>query len=218
MRVALINMSPKLIMKKTVLPASHQLLQIAKRYLRRNHVHDMSELHFKNGAPGEADILELFRCDVWLFAFPIYSGGIPAHMMQMLEQIRDISDMFMERGIPDGMEKPVRVYAMANGGLYDGSEAEPAFEILEHWCEECGFSWGAGLGIGGGPSFSYPHVLGYLSRKQHRFYHEITSFSAAIAGEEQAASAYTSPSVTKLNYVRKINSLIRRKSRDEKRQ
>ena len=55
MKAALINGSPKVNVDGSDSSVSYEMLQIAKRYLRRRHVHNMEEFHIKTGILGEKD-------------------------------------------------------------------------------------------------------------------------------------------------------------------
>ena len=42
------------------------------------------------------------------------------------------------------------IYGIVNCGFYEGVQAEYAIDVLQNWCVKTGFTWGAGVGIGGG--------------------------------------------------------------------
>ncbi|GEM_PF-1968769 len=213
MKTAMINASPKLVMQNTLPSASHSLIQIVKRSLRRNHIHDIEDFHIKTGKVPNDEMRELLNCETWILSFPIYSGGIPAHLMQFLESVRNLSTSFPEKGRPTDAEHPIRVYALANGGLYDGNEAQVSFEILEHWCRECGFVWGSGLGVGGGPTFSSAHNVGDRFRLRRSFSRSLLSFSMAVSRQTSAGNFYCSPNIRKGAYVIRMNRLAKRLGR-----
>lgn len=209
-KTAMINASPKLVIDRDSPSASRTLLRFTKRALHKVKIHDMTDYHIKTGQMPMDEIKELLTCETWIFSFPIYSGGIPAHLMQFLTMIRNLSTAFPEEGIPTGAEQPVRIYAIANGGLYDGHEAEISFEMMEHWCEECGFIWGGGLGVGGGPVFGIAHSPGDRFRVRRSFGHALMLFAHAVAEKRPAQNYYSSPDIRKGSYVVRINRIVKR--------
>ena len=42
------------------------------------------------------------------------------------------------------------IYGIVNCGFYEGVQAEYAINVLQNRCAKSGFTWGAGVGIGGG--------------------------------------------------------------------
>lgn len=209
-KTAMINASPKLMIDKNVPSASYVLLRLAKHALRRVKIHDIADYHIKTGKMPVDEMKELLTCETWIFSFPIYSGGIPAHLMQFMVMIRNLSSAFPEKGTPTGAEHPVRIYAIANGELYDGHEAEVPFEIMKHWCDECGFIWGGGLGVGGGPVFGIAHSLGDRLRVRRSFGHMLSTFAHAVARHSQIENLYSSPDIRKGKYVIRMNRIAKK--------
>ncbi len=210
MRTVMINASPKLVMKKNGSSASHALIQFAKRALRRERIHDIIDYHIKPGQLPRDEVKPLLECETWIISFPIYMGGIPSHLLKFMTEIQSLSTSFIEKGTPSGLSEPIRIYAIANGALYNGDEAEAAFEMLEHWCRECGFIWGSGLGVGGGPIFSVAHSVGDLLRIRGSFSKALASFAEAAAGKRSAGNFYCTPSISKGRYVIRMNRLQRK--------
>ena len=95
MKAALINGSPKVNVDGSDSSVSYEMLQIAKRYLRRRHVHNMEEFHIKTGILGEKEMQRLMECDVWLFSFPVYSSGVPSHLLSVLMEIEKYNDPYL---------------------------------------------------------------------------------------------------------------------------
>ncbi len=215
-RTVMINASPKLVIRKSVPSASHALIQIAKKYLRRERIHDITDYHIKTGEMPKDDIKTLFTCEVWLISFPIYFGALPSHLMRFMDDIRLLSTSFLKPGTPSGLEHPIKVYAIANGGLYDGSEAQTAFEMLQYWCEECGFIWGSGLGVGGGPTFGVAHTVGDLFRLHSSFSRALTSFSQSVARQQSSGNFYCTPAIGKKHYVVRMNRLYKKMKKVQK--
>ena len=142
MKCALINGSPKLVMQKADPSASHIILQDFKKCLRREQIHNTEDFHIKTAVLTEEEIKDLFNCDSWVFSFPIYARGIPSHLLYFMTALE-------ARGIK--ADHTIRVYAIANGARYEGSEAYPLLRMMQQWCALCGLSWSGGIGVGGGP-------------------------------------------------------------------
>ncbi len=210
MKTVMINASPKRVMKHSAPSASYELIQITRRSLRKEKVHDLIDYHIKPGKLPRDEVKPLLECETWIISFPIYFGGLPANLLKFMTEIQSLSTSFIEKGTPSGLSSPIRVYAVANGELYDGREAEAAFEMLEHWCEECGFIWGSGLGVGGGPIFGVAHTFGDLFRIDRSFSRAMTSFSMAVAKKKSAGNFYCTPSINKARYVLRMNRLKRK--------
>lgn len=209
-RTVMINASPKLVMKKSVSSASHALIQAAKRALRREKIHDIIDYHIKPGQLPRDEVKPLLECEMWVISFPIYMGGIPSHLLKFMTDVQALSTSFLEPGTPSGLSGPIRVYAIANGALYEGREAEASFEILENWCRECGFIYGSGLGVGGGPTFGVAHTVGDLFRIRRSFSRALTSFAMAAANQKSAGNFYCTPGIGKSRYVIRMNRLQRK--------
>jgi len=135
MKIALINGSPK-----AQNSASELLLDMLKEYLPgeevKEYVSNKVEL-------SEKTIMELLQEEVLVFAFPLYIDSIPSHLLRCLEQVeRTIKETQKETG--------QMVYTIVNNGFFDGKQNVPAIECIKNWCSRCGFSFGQGIGIGGG--------------------------------------------------------------------
>ncbi len=87
------------------------------------------------------DVIEtLAECEVWVFFYPTYVDGAPGHLISCFTEIEKNKDKFGEKYI----------YAVSNCGFYDGKQCEWALEIARHWSRRCGFTFGGGIGVGGG--------------------------------------------------------------------
>jgi len=169
MRIAMINASPKLMIRKQDTSASYVLLQDLRRQLRREHIHDFEDFHVKTGNLDQETFDALLKCDVWVFSFPIYAGGLPSHLLSFLTELdRKMAGLSPEEKVraageraedPDGgsaadsvgpsvggtapgaaddsRSGDILVYAIGNGGLFEGNEAYPAFRMIALWCGAC---------------------------------------------------------------------------------
>ena len=212
MKAALINGSPKVNVDGSDSSVSHEMLQIAKRYLRRRHVHNMEEFHIKTGILGEKEMQRLMECDVWLFSFPVYASGVPSHLLSVLMEIEKY--LLKLRSRRDYEEKLIHIYAIANGGLYEGPEARFALEVIEHWCVECGLLWGSAIGLGGSPAITRPSILPFGIRRWRSLGRAMNAFSLSIASGMSTGFFYCSPDIPKKAYVNGLNRYYRRKRRE----
>lgn len=209
-KIAMINASPKVVLHRTDDSVSYRMLLWVWHSLKRERGIEFQYFHLKIGNVSNEDYKDLLTCDTWILAFPIYTGALPAHMMMFMQRIRNLATQFPEKGTPTGMTKPIRVYAVANGSLYEGNEAENAFDMLAFWCDECGFQWGNGLGVGGGPIFSVPNPFNRF-RVHRSFARCLSDFTAAVRLRKSAGNVYCSPDISKKSYVLRMNRILRRK-------
>lgn len=133
MRIALINGSPKV--KRS---ASGELLEDLRCCISGRA--EIVELGLHSTVVPEEGSEELQDTDAWVFAFPLYVDGIPAHLLSCLMQLEQ--EQVKKREIP--------VYGIVNCGFYEGIQAEYALKLLQNWCVKAGFIWGGGIGVGGG--------------------------------------------------------------------
>ncbi len=96
-------------------------------------------------------------CDVLVLAFPLYVDGIPSHLLQVMERMEH-SHCIREH---------TPVYAIVNGGFYEGEQCDLALEMANHWCRRCNAKWGGGLGFGGGGGLAMMDMapMGYGPKK-----------------------------------------------------
>jgi hypothetical protein len=201
MKIAMINCSPKLIMQKEEPCASHTILMDAKKYFRRFHVHDMEDIHIKTSSITNEEIELLFSCDTWIFSFPIYAGGIPAHLLRFMTTVEEKAASSKRTGYS--------ICAIANGGLYEGNEALPALSMFRIWSEKCGFRWCGGIGIGGGWIYADTRRA-YLNIAHKRTYaRKLSSFCEAIAEGHASLSTFCSPDMPKKRFTLYMNRRLR---------
>ena len=135
MRIALINGSPKVSNS-----SSGVLLTDIKRFLITSSKTEIKEINLHNTVVPKEALGDLKNTDVWIFACPLYADGIPAHLLSCLVQLEET----------DWQDHQVRIYGIVNCGFYEGIQAEYALNILQNWCTKTGFTWGGGIGVGGG--------------------------------------------------------------------
>jgi multimeric flavodoxin WrbA len=134
MKIAFINGSPK-----TKGSASACILKDLKLFLNNNII---SEYNFNKKKLTLKQMEELARCDILVFAFPLYVDGIPSHLLNCLIQL--------EKFFIEIEQKEIIVYCLVNCGFYEGHQNKLAIEIMENWCKKSGIKWGQGIGIGAG--------------------------------------------------------------------
>ncbi len=88
------------------------------------------------------EIDQISECNVLVFAFPIYVGGIPSHLLNCLIQL--------ESFLSNTKEKDIIVYSIVNCGFYEGHQTAIVIEMMKNWCIKAGIHWGQGLGVGAG--------------------------------------------------------------------
>ena len=135
MRIALINGSPKVSNS-----ASGVLLTDLKSFLINSSKTEIKEINLHTTVVSKEALEILKNTDVWIFACPLYVDGIPAHLLSCLVQLEET----------DWQDRQVQIYGIVNCGFYEGIQAEFALNILQNWCTKTGFTWGGGIGVGGG--------------------------------------------------------------------
>ena len=201
MRIAMINASPRLLVRKNDVSASYVILQDMRRQLRREHVHDFEDFHIKTASLGEADIKRLMTCDVWLLSFPVFAGALPSHLLTFMTKVEELLQKM------DHAE--IQVYAVGNGALFEGSVSYPAFRMIGVWCQRCGLSWCGGLGVGGGPTHLVPSV-GQIALGHRRSYNRrLGDFAEAVAKRIPTLNTSCSPDMSRKGYVVRRNRRYR---------
>ena len=133
MKIVLINGSPKV--KGST---SEALTSAVKDCLSPKA--DIIEIGFHAPTLPQDAINQMCDADAWVFLYPLYVDGIPGHLLSCLVQLEQAHLTNTD----------LRIYGIVNCGFYEGIQAEYAIDILQNWCKKSGFTWGAGVGIGGG--------------------------------------------------------------------
>ncbi|MGX8703696.1 MAG: NAD(P)H-dependent oxidoreductase [bacterium] len=202
MKAALINGSPRVGINHEDVSASQTLLTMSKRYLRKNHVHDYEELHIKTGELTSNVLETLMACDLWILAFPIYCGGIPAHLLRFLQAIEEA---VQKSGSPD-----ILVAAMATGNLYEGENCGPALSMMENWARALGLRFTAGLGVGGGPVLAlHGPYAGF--RHWRSLGRAMTQFAESASGYEPPHMIFCSPNMRRRTMLIRLSRILKRK-------
>ena len=101
---------------------------------------DIIEIGFHTPILPQEAIDQMRDADAWVFLYPLYVDGIPGHLLSCLVQLEQAHLANAD----------LRIYGIVNCGFYEGVQAEYAIDVLKNWCAKSGFTWGAGVGIGGG--------------------------------------------------------------------
>lgn len=84
----------------------------------------------------------LYGADILMFVFPLYVDIFPANLLYCVRDMESDKDRFINGSA-------VKVYAFVNCGLYEGSQASLAIDVLRNWTFRMGFSFGMAAGFGG---------------------------------------------------------------------
>lgn len=133
MTVVLINGSPKINNS-----ASGILLEDLRKFFPKEV--QITEAGMHKECISKEVLRRLEHADVWVFAFPLYVDGIPAHLLSCLVQLEKSHVKDRKRCIS----------GIVNCGFYEGIQAETGLSILENWSIKAGYIWGGGIGVGGG--------------------------------------------------------------------
>ncbi|WP_310603674.1 hypothetical protein [Anaerosporobacter sp.] len=173
MKIALINASPK-----KVESASSTILNDLKSVLPSEYSIEDFSIH--SPYMTEEEIKELSDYSVWVFAFPLYVDGIPSHLLSCLCQIE-------QYGIKD---KDIRVYSIVNSGFYEGKQNSNALEILKNWCDKVGFTWGMGIGFGGGGALASMKGVPLGKGPKAAFGKSCTELSNVVVAQKSKENVY----------------------------
>ena len=91
--------------------------------------------------------------DAVVFGLPLYVDGVPSHVLGFLEE--------MERFCQE-KALHLKVYVIANNGFIEGKQNEPLMQVMEHFCQRAGLTWGGGVGIGGGVMLNVTRILFFV--------------------------------------------------------
>ena len=133
MIIALINGSPKINES-----ASGMILHVIREKLGDSHEYVTCDVAKFDK---EQSLGSLKDCDALVFSFPLYVDGVPSHLLNFLDEIKD--DI-------KAVAPNVTVWAIANNGFYEGHQNALALDMVQCFCHASGLKWGQGIGVGAG--------------------------------------------------------------------
>lgn len=186
MKIALINGSPK-----TKNSASKSLLDDLKNYFPPQT--QITEFAFHTPELSQDILQELYQADAWIFAFPLYVDGIPAHLLSCLICL-DNSKQQEKSG------KEIHIYGIVNCGFYEGIQAEYALQILQNWCSKTGYLWGGGIGVGGGGGLAQMPKTESGHGPREPIDHALALLAGKILTSDSAENSYVSVAFPRFLY------------------
>ncbi len=134
MTISLVNLSPR---GKS--GASGEVVRLLNEKLSSAEVYTL-------GCAGvdELNVRKILHSDAIVFAFPLYVDALPSNALEWLRALANSG----------GRARPF-VYCAVNCGFYEGEQTELAMEIIKNFCDEAGFIYGGGIGIGSGGMIPY---------------------------------------------------------------
>jgi len=183
MNIALINGSPK----KTE-SSSGALLHDLKSLFPAEY--SIKEFRMNKPTLTEAEIEELQGYSTWVFAQPLYIDGLPSHLLFCLYQLEQALST----------DKVIRVYAIVNGGLYEGKQSHHALAIMENWCKRAGLQWGMGIGYGGGGGMAQMKHIPLGKGPKRALGKAYTVFAETIASQSSGENIYASITIPRFLY------------------
>ena len=144
MRTIFINGSPK---KRFC--ASSYFLFLQRLFVGGEKVNE----HLRTKGDYQRILDRLPGADAVIFGLPLYVDGVPSHVLGFLEE--------MERFCQE-KALHLKVYVIANNGFIEGKQNEPLIQVMEHFCQRAGLTWGGGVGIGGGVMLNVTRILFFI--------------------------------------------------------
>ena len=144
MRTIFINGSPK---KRFC--ASSYFLFLQRLFVGGEKVNE----HLRTKGDYQRILDRLPGADAVVFGLPLYVDGVPSHVLGFLEE--------MERFCKE-KALHLKVYVIANNGFIEGKQNEPLIQVMEHFCQRAGLTWGGGVGIGGGVMLNVTRILFFV--------------------------------------------------------
>jgi len=185
MNIALINGSPKF--KNS---ASGNILDSLKPKLQDKNI--IEEYLFRSTEISNADLEQIAKCNIIVFAFPLYVDGIPSHLLRCLYQ--------MEKYLSSNTNNEIYVYTIVNIGFYEGKQAAIAIEMMKNWTEKANVKWGQGIGIGGGGMMSMLDKSTDSQGPMKSVHNALIAFANNIISCKSQDEIYTSPGIPRIVY------------------
>lgn len=95
----------------------------------------------------------LSEVDTVLLALPLYIDSLPAHLISFLQDWEVYNKThFTESNLPQ-----TTFFSLTNNGFIEGDQNHIALDMLQVFCDKIQFTWGLGLGVGGGEFMKASH-------------------------------------------------------------
>lgn len=131
MRITIMNASPK---KES--SASQQLIDRLIPFLKED---EYGILQVNQNMDESLALTAANLSDAWIIVAPIYIYSLPSSMLAFLD---DLEAKVRKKG--------VRVGAVLQCGFYEADNTKLAMQVIQQWCQRNGYTFAAGIGIGGG--------------------------------------------------------------------
>ena len=204
MKIAMINASPRLMIRKNDASVTNIILRDVRRIIRRKRGHELEDHHLKTDRLPDEEIKELMDCDIWVIGYPVFESGLPSHLLSFMERI--------EKKTAKG-EKEIQIYGIGHTGLYEGSEVFPSLHSLARWCEHCHFSYGGGLGVGADISHLPMGVGQFVYGRRRSYLRKLTVLGEAVSDGAPVLNAGCTTDMSRKTYVLWHNRFVRREAR-----
>jgi len=185
MKIALVNGSPKF--KDS---ASGNILNALKPKLQDKNI--IEKYSFRTTEISNDVLEQISKCNVIVFAFPLYVDGIPSHLLRCLYQ--------MEKYLRSNINNEIYVYTIVNIGFYEGKQAAIAIEMMKNWAEKANVKWGQGIGIGGGGMMSMLDKSTDRQGLMKNVHNTLTDAANNILSCKSSDEIYISPSIPRIAY------------------
>lgn len=184
MKIALINGSPKF--KHS---SSGNILASLKSRLQDNNI--IEEYVFRTTEISNGNLERILKCNVIVFAFPLYVDGIPSHLLSCLYH--------MEKYL-SSLNNEIYVYTIVNIGFYEGKQAAISIEMMKNWAEKANVKWGQGIGIGGGGMMAMLDKSSDSQGPMKSVHNTLNALARNILSCKSSDEIYTSPGIPRIAY------------------
>ena len=128
---------------------------------------------------------EMALGDVIVLIFPLYFHSVPSNMLKMLTEL--------ERILKDKQTDGILVYAIINNGLFEGKQTHIAFDIIRHWCDRSGTTYGGGIGQGAGEMLGVMSLMPLSFGPFNNLARAMKALSIKIKSKEPFETVYLNP-------------------------
>lgn len=139
----------------------------------------------------------LAECERLVFAFPTYTDGIPSHIIRVLEGMSKINAK---------LGKKTMIYFIIHCEFIEGKQTKLTIEMMEHWCRRAGYTWGQGLGVGGGEMLHQLKHVPMGTGPKTGLGEKYLSFCKNVVNLTSDRNLYVSPDFPRPIYLMAANS------------